>query len=520
MHFIYFLGRFHVVVLHLPIALVLVVACLEWLSRGGRRPELTPALKVMWPLTAATAVVTVIFGYMHFSEAGFTGPSAKAHRALGTSVGVVSLIGWWVYSHRAKLILPKLRAGLVILLVVGVFLTGHFGGNLTHGDDFLVAYAPNWMRKALGFKATRPPLTTWAAADPYLDVVRPIFEQGCFSCHNADKRRGGLDLSNYESVIKGGDDGPVIAKGNSQASDLIRRVSLSRDDEDVMPREGKPLLTSDQIAVLRWWIDSGAKTDVSLGSLRIPEEVQKQIAPQLHIGGAPSSPTAVVASAAAAEAAGEIDLGSAGAKADPKVVDALVNVGFMARQVSMADSHLIVSPTVPGTRFSADQLRKLASVAGVQITQLDLRNAGLDDGAVAPLALLVDLTHLHLDRNKLTDKTIQALGGLTKLQVLGLYGNASVTDASLEVIAKMRFLKHVFLWQTGVMACGVDKLRRARPDLVVDFGEEAVPASPAAIAPCRSLALEGILSRPRSGLSAGDARERQAQAPPNRVLSD
>ena len=178
MHFIYFLGRFHVVALHLPITLILVVAGLEWLNRGGRRPDLEPALRILWGATAIAAVGTVFLGYLHFSEGGFTGPSAMAHRALGTSVAVVSLIGWWLRS-RTGLGLRRAKSAAVALLVVLVFLTGHFGGNLSHGGTFLVEYAPNWIRSALGLQPVRPPVTSLAAADPYLDIVQPIFAQRC-----------------------------------------------------------------------------------------------------------------------------------------------------------------------------------------------------------------------------------------------------------------------------------------------------------------------------------------------------
>ena len=86
MDFIYFLGRFHVLVLHLPIALVLIAVVAEWLARRERYRSLEPALGLLWAATAVTAIATVVLGYMHFAEGGFTGPSARQAMTLSGEV--------------------------------------------------------------------------------------------------------------------------------------------------------------------------------------------------------------------------------------------------------------------------------------------------------------------------------------------------------------------------------------------------------------------------------------------------
>ncbi|MGH8142906.1 MAG: c-type cytochrome domain-containing protein, partial [Steroidobacteraceae bacterium] len=280
MHFIYFLGRFHVLAVHLPITLVLVVAALEWLTRRGKRPDLQPALALAWPATALTAILTVILGYMHFAEGGFHGPVVEAHRALGTSIAVVALVGW-ILRSRATNLFQKARSPIVVLLVALVVVTGHLGGTLTHGSGYLTQYAPNFIRGMLGLAPSGPRLVTIAAADPYVDVIRPVLEQRCSNCHNSNKQKGGLNLSSYASLMKGGGDGPVIVKGNAQGSALIRRISLPQTSNDYMPK-GKSPLTADQIAVFRWWVNSGAKTGVKVLALNPPQNIQTFIQDELH----------------------------------------------------------------------------------------------------------------------------------------------------------------------------------------------------------------------------------------------
>ena len=75
MDLIYFLGRFHVLALHIPIGIIIAIFVLEWLSRKEKYQHLAAASGFLWVSAAASAIVTVILGYMHFAEGGFTGPS-------------------------------------------------------------------------------------------------------------------------------------------------------------------------------------------------------------------------------------------------------------------------------------------------------------------------------------------------------------------------------------------------------------------------------------------------------------
>ena len=90
MDFVYFLGRFHVLALHLPIGIIVALCVLEILSRKERYRYLEAASPYLWGATALTALVTVLLGFMHFAEGSFTGPSADQHRFFGTVVAVVA----------------------------------------------------------------------------------------------------------------------------------------------------------------------------------------------------------------------------------------------------------------------------------------------------------------------------------------------------------------------------------------------------------------------------------------------
>src|SRR5258705_5194439 len=82
--------------------------------------------------------------------------------------------------------------------------------------------------------------------------VHPILAARCFACHSGDKRSGGLSLSNYSEVLRGGKTGKVVSPGSSKDSLIIRR--LLGEGASPMPPPGDRLAAS-EVAVLRSWTD-------------------------------------------------------------------------------------------------------------------------------------------------------------------------------------------------------------------------------------------------------------------------
>jgi uncharacterized membrane protein len=133
---VFFLGRFHVLVLHLPIGIAIAAVALDWISRDTRRSALAQASPFLWGAAAVSAVATAVLGYMHFADGSFTGSSANAHRLFGTITALACVEQWWLAARdRGVAGAVRLSAGLVVLALVA--LTGHYGGNLTHGSEYL-----------------------------------------------------------------------------------------------------------------------------------------------------------------------------------------------------------------------------------------------------------------------------------------------------------------------------------------------------------------------------------------------
>ena len=85
--------------------------------------------------------------------------------------------------------------------------------------------------------------------------VKPIFKKSCVRCHGDEKHKGGLSIATRETLLKGGESGGAVVVGKSAESLLIKLVSGLEPDL-VMPKKGDRL-TSEQIGLLRAWIDQG-----------------------------------------------------------------------------------------------------------------------------------------------------------------------------------------------------------------------------------------------------------------------
>jgi ankyrin repeat protein/mono/diheme cytochrome c family protein len=118
------------------------------------------------------------------------------------------------------------------------------------------------MHKMLRVLAMACPLAAQTVMPPpartkvdFIRDVEPILAQNCHSCHGNAAQQAGLRLDRRQLALRGGDYGPVIIPGNSAGSKLIKRV-VNGDGGMQMPPTGA--LSSEEIGILRAWIDQGA----------------------------------------------------------------------------------------------------------------------------------------------------------------------------------------------------------------------------------------------------------------------
>lgn len=115
-----------------------------------------------------------------------------------------------------------------------------------------------WLnRRCLMLAAGLAATASWAQENErltYDDHIRPLLENKCFSCHNPDKKKGGLELTSYAGLMNGGSGGAVVDAGNPQGSRLW--TCSAKKEEPFMPPEGAPLDAKD-LTLLSKWIAGG-----------------------------------------------------------------------------------------------------------------------------------------------------------------------------------------------------------------------------------------------------------------------
>jgi hypothetical protein len=512
MQFVWFLGRFHVLILHLALGILTLAVALEILVRFRRFRFLESALGPVWIAGAFSALATVALGLMHATEESFDDiPAVEAHGLAGMTLAAAALLtailrtrlhplaAWSSSVGHEKIGLRINRAmrsffapgaaldraydklwsipaaGVLCLMV----LTGHLGGSLTHGDNYLAQYAPGPIRLLAGLPADagpRPKPVDLASADIFLDVVQPALEQRCSSCHNNTKTSGGLSLASYETLMKGGSKGSVITPGNPSTSDLFRRVTLTSDRSDFMPRNSKTPLNKNEVAAIGWWISQGAPKSAMVGNLQLTAEASSAINALIGAAGGVGEEED-----APAEGPDEAPLPQV-AEADKAAMAKVAQEGFIVRKVANG-SNLMDVDYVSAHPVTAEMINDLASF-GPNILRLNLRHAGVTDAEVKTIAGFSNLRRLRLEENAITDTAAADIAGLKNLTYLNL-ANTNVTDAGLDQVSTLPKLSRVYVWGPTITLAAVDKVKAMCKDLTVDLGLTAkdIPVETNIIAP-------------------------------------
>ncbi|WP_353722774.1 c-type cytochrome domain-containing protein [Dyadobacter sp. 676] len=463
-----FIGRFHPVLVHLPIGFLLVAALIEIGRRTGKIVVSESAVVFVLFWSAVSATFACIAGYLLSLGGGYDEDLLGAHMWKGIGVAVFAWVAWLVKSDR---LVGKLSFGKAVYLpafAVAVVLTmtaGHDGGSLTHGDGYLTQYTPEPFRSLAGMDPIEEkakeikPITDVQQAVVYKDIVQPILEARCTQCHNASKKKGDLRMDELALLIKGGENGPALVPGKGAESDMIKRCLLDENDDNHMPPKGKPQLSTEQIALLSWWIDQGAPADKKVSELTVPDQVKPALA-SLG-GGSPTGGQGAVKQKESAIATLKV------APAKDADIQALRKAGLIVNTLSQ-DQNLLEVSAVNAPQFSDKDIALLLPVAE-QVTWLKLGGTQITDGALKEIAKLKNLTKLHLEYTGVTDQGLAQIKGLPHLEYLNVI-DTKIGDSGLKNIAAMKSLRSIYVWQSAVTDSAVAQTARQTPGLQIVNG--------------------------------------------------
>ncbi|MEL6942055.1 MAG: DUF2231 domain-containing protein, partial [Bacteroidota bacterium] len=192
-----FIGRFHPLVVHLPIGFLILGVLMEFFLKEGEGAKKTIAFS--WLMGGISALASAFIGWLLANDGGYEESTLFWHRWLGIGLTVVAFAGWLVKSGRFE-VGKTGNWALNIGIVVALSVVGHLGGNMTHGSDYLIENAPEPIKAILGEEKTEEASKTIQKTPDsigiYSDLIAPVFEEKCNRCHDDKVQRGGLNMSN------------------------------------------------------------------------------------------------------------------------------------------------------------------------------------------------------------------------------------------------------------------------------------------------------------------------------------
>ena len=457
-----FIGRLHIVILHLPIGFLVIACGLEFLSRLNSFRQYKPAVGFILLLGACFAVLAAALGYMLSRAGGYNEQLLAIHQWSGIGVAITAIITC-VLERQSKSsdVLDKAYLMMMTLMIISLSVAGHYGGSLTHGSDYLLQYMPNELRKMAGFpvkeKKELKKIDNLSEAEVFTDIIYPILDARCVSCHNEGKRKGDLMMHTVDALMKGGENGPVLLPGNAEKSKMIEMIRLPEIDEHHMPPKGKSQLTDEQVELLAWWINEGAPVGKKLAELNIDEKMQAILDGLVD----PNANKTEV----------EILLASDVKPADEQTLRALRVEGVLARPVGAEVNWLQASLKTSHT-YPADSIVIAFTKISEQLTWLNLGETATTDEMLSSIGRLKNLTRLHLENTRITDEALKHLKELPYLEYLNLYGT-NVTDDGIRQLGTLKNLRQLYVWQTKVTREGVADLQKILPDLEINIGMDS-----------------------------------------------
>jgi uncharacterized membrane protein len=449
-----FFGHFHVVLVHLPIGILLLACVFQWLERRPKFSSLHAATNIALLIGMVCAILSALTGYLLSFSGDYDENLVITHQWFGISVAAVSIA---MFYYHSKAVSFKTQVSISILLFVLILITGHLGGSLTHGSDYLTR---SWGLTS-DTVAQRKPIPNVQEALVYSDVIQPILQTKCYSCHGKNKQKGKLRIDDSLRLMKGGKDGPVIIAGNVEKSEMAKRLSLPREDDDHMPPKEKPQPTEQEIALIHWWIKSGALFDKKVKQLDQPEEIKPALLALQNVQEkkiiVPDIPAKPVV------------------KANDGAIKKLKDLGAVIDPVAQNTNYLsanFVTVTNPGDK----EIQMLLPLKE-QLIELKLGGASITDSALLVISQFKNLMRLQLDHTRITDKGLANLRALEDLRYLNLVGTA-VTEKGVMQLKDLKNLRSIYLYQTGVKKSEWKDLKKAFPKTLVDSGGYTVPFLP------------------------------------------
>lgn len=420
------LGRFHPLIVHLPIGFLLLGLMMLVFDRKESKHLNIIRFTFFWG--TFSTLIAIFTGTIQHIREGYLWEDVQGHLIFGVFTFILSFLiyiklkGYGLFQGLSH---HFLGYGLFVVLLI----TGHLGGNLTHGKDHLTAPLPSGLKEALGMKVPSQNLVllpdTYQELPLYSGVIKPILDQKCVSCHNPKKTKGALLLHNYKGIINGGEEGPIISRVSPEKSEILKRIHLPKEEKKHMPPKAKTQLSKAEIKLIGQWINLGAPENATISDLNLSQGLFASFFPKDETSIYPET----------------------GLKPLNKVLlDSLIKMGLQVTPIYKTSSQLRIS-TINVPDFNDKNAALLLTVLD-HIVDLDLGQTRVTDTIFDVLQQLKYLTVLKLNRTTISGSGINKLKSLQHLKQINLV-NSNFDGIYLEDLYSFPALEKVYLFGTS-----------------------------------------------------------------------
>jgi len=419
--YVMFAGRFHPLILHLPISLIILLIPFSfYVQRRKEHTDLNSLFELVLHYIALIATLTALAGFLLAAGGGYEPAALQVHKWLGVSIAFVSHALLYLrkaFSSRLAFWNTSLLSTL-LLTIAG----SHYGGTLTHGEGF---FAFNDKKEnGVVIPAFTEKTTVFAGA------VQPVLMAKCAYCHNDQKMKGGLNMKDIASMIKGGKNGAMWVSGDPEKSLMIQRMLLDLDDKNHMPPKGKTQLSSAEMHLFAEWIRAGANAKKTYHALAETDTLKKIIAKIIE-----TAPTVKDEKVYAFEAASFSTIKK-------------LNSPFRTIRQLSANSPALSVTFYLQEKFTLDLVKECKEI-GSQIVELNLSGMPADDQIFPIISSFTNLEKLNLNATSITGKGLTELAELKKLEQLSV-ASTSIKADDLNSLMKLPSIKSIYIWNTKI----------------------------------------------------------------------
>ena len=417
-------GRMHPMFLHLPIGSLLMILAFRWFKDQLKIHESSSIFEYSFTTSALLTVLTAIAGCLLAGEDSYSPETIDRHMVTGTILSLFTLVLSYLHSDE------KLFRIISIVVFAFLLITGHFGSVITHGENFILEPVK---------PTSKETLIITDSTSVFEAGILPVLEKKCNSCHNPSRKKGGLDMSSWEALNSGGENGQVWNRSDFQKSEMLLRIHLPLEDDEHMPPAEKQQLTAIEKDLIELFIKAGASLEIKLGRLDEGDSLRKLA--RLVVDS--QKPFEIKKSKRPFNAASE------------EKVRELNNASRTVRPLAADDPALRVGFYLSGS-FKTSDLEELNSVAE-QITELYLSGMPVQKGDLTPLKTLKNLETLFLNNTHIDDRSLEVLQQLPALKKISV-SNTKITEKGLQVLLKIKSIEEIAAWSINANQKNLNEL--------------------------------------------------------------